>query len=180
MRISYEPEVNTRIDSYVNYEDMTGDAMSAIDAGLKLKKEKKKSGKRDLSPLDMGDDFGGGLPIKKKKTTNLNSNSNSTEFAKKLSLITGNATLQNDGVVGGRVFRGVSSVALSAFPSVRLGNEVIVTGRYYFEIHLITNGLIQIGWCGKNHGCNEEEENGVGDDGNSWSFGISGVERSDL
>lgn len=49
---------------------------------------------------------------------------------------------------------------------------MIVTGRYYYEVHLITNGLVQIGWCGKNHGCNEEEENGVGDDENSWSFGM--------
>ena len=48
---------------------------------------------------------------------------------------------------------------------------MIVTGHYYYEVHLITNGLVQIGWCGKNHGCNEEEENGVGDDENSWSFG---------
>ena len=49
---------------------------------------------------------------------------------------------------------------------------MIVTGCYYFEIHLVTSGLVQIGWCGKNHTCNEEEENGVGDDDNSWSFGM--------
>lgn len=54
---------------------------------------------------------------------------------------------------------------------MRLGNEMIVTGRYYFEVHMITSGLVQIGWCGKKHTCNEEEENGVGDDSNSWSFG---------
>ena len=90
-----------RIDSYVNYEDMTDDAKSAIEAGLKLKKEKKKS-KRSLLPLDMGDDFAP-IPSKKKKVTtpNSNPNPNPIEFSKKLTVLTGNATIQNDGVVGG-------------------------------------------------------------------------------
>lgn len=36
---------------------------------------------------------------------------------------------------------------------------------------MLTEGLVQAGWCGQNHGCDELQENGVGDSENSWSFG---------
>ena len=38
---------------------------------------------------------------------------------------------------------------------------------------MLTEGLVQAGWCGQNHGCDESQENGVGDSENSWSFGTN-------
>ena len=38
---------------------------------------------------------------------------------------------------------------------------------------MLTEGLVQAGWCGSDHGCDESQENGVGDSETSWSFGRS-------
>ena len=45
------------------------------------------------------------------------------------------------------------------------------SGNYYYEIYVLTEGLVQAGWCGSDHGCDESQENGVGDSETSWSFG---------
>lgn len=80
---------------------MAEGAVDAIEAGLKLKKEKKKQ-KRNLLPLDGDDDLSAALPLKKKKITAPAVNSQTeVRFASKLSLLSGNATLQDDGVIGG-------------------------------------------------------------------------------
>lgn len=149
--------VTHSIENYVNYQGMAEDAVSAIEAGLKLKKPKQK-GKRDLSPLSF-DEFDT-FPVKKPSKPS-KAITSTTPFSKRISLLSGSATIQDDGIV----------YATSAFPSVRLGSIAVVSGCYYFEIHVVSEGLVQVGWCGKNQQCNEEEENGVGDDANSWSFG---------
>lgn len=149
--------VTCSIENYVNYQGMAEDAVSAIEAGLKLKKPKQK-GKRDLSPLSF-DEFDS-FPVKKPNKPN-KAITSTTPFSKRISLLSGSATIQDDGIV----------YATSTFPSVRLGSIAVVSGCYYFEIHVVSEGLVQVGWCGKNQQCNEEEENGVGDDVNSWSFG---------
>lgn len=94
--------IDCRIDSYTNYDSMAEDAVDAIEAGLRLKKEKKKQ-KRNLLPLDGEDDLSSALPLKKKKKIAASAMNSQTEvrFASKLSLLSGNATLQDDGVVGG-------------------------------------------------------------------------------
>ena len=142
------------IESYVNYQSMADDAVSAIDAGMKLKKTKTKA-KRDLTPLSF-DEFDM-MPAKKAKKVS----TEAIPFSKRLSLLSGGATIQDDGIV----------YATSEFPTVRLGNIAVVCGSYYFEVHIVSEGLVQLGWCGKNNECDEAQENGVGDDPNSWGFG---------
>ena len=145
--------VMCRIENYVNYQSMADDAVNAIDAGMKLKKVKAKA-KRNLTPLSF-DEFGA-APVKRAKGASV-----TTPFSKRLSLLSGSATIQDDGIV----------YATSEFPTVRLGNIAVVSGRYYYEVHMVSEGLVQMGWCGKNNECDETQENGVGDDRNSWGFG---------
>lgn len=57
---------------------------------------------------------------------------------------------------------------------MRLGDVAVVTGSYYFELYVLTEGLVQVGWSGRDHGCDEDAENGVGDSEASWAFGRRG------
>ena len=41
---------------------------------------------------------------------------------------------------------GLDVEAISKFTSIR-ANAAVFSGRYYFEVLLLTNGLMQIGWC---------------------------------
>lgn len=95
------------IESYVSYQDMAGDAIQAVEAGLQLKKKEKKKEKRAFLPLDLDDEFGKSMKkvktekkVGKSSTIAVASNSGE-EFASKLSLLSGNALLQNDGIVMG-------------------------------------------------------------------------------
>lgn len=63
-------------------------------------------------------------------------------------------------------------VAITSFPSIQLGTIAVITGRYYYEFYVLTEGLVQAGWAGRDHGCDEENANGVGDGVHSWGFGM--------
>ena len=57
--------------------------------------------------------------------------------------------------------------ATSNFASVR-GNTGVFSGRYYYEVLLKTNGLMQIGWCTMQTPFNNYR--GVGDDATSYAY----------
>ena len=74
--------------------------MNAIDSGFQLKKKKKKiDKKRVLFIDDENDSFMSAIPSKKQAT--ILSSSSSSQFASKLTVLTGKATIENDGIVYG-------------------------------------------------------------------------------
>lgn len=79
---------------------MAGEAVNAIDSGFQLKKKKKKiDKKRVLFIDDENDSFMSAIPSKKQAT--ILSSSSSSQFASKLTVLTGKATIENDGIVYG-------------------------------------------------------------------------------
>jgi hypothetical protein len=62
--------------------------------------------------------------------------------------------------------------ALSHFPSVRLqhANLVKMSGRWYYECTLLSDGLMQIGWASALFRCDPVCGQGVGDHLYSWAF----------
>ncbi|KAL6069553.1 Ryanodine receptor 44F [Balamuthia mandrillaris] len=55
------------------------------------------------------------------------------------------------------------------FESVK-ANTKVKSGKWYYEVKLQTNGLMQIGWCTPSFSPNASEGNGVGDDDKSWAY----------
>ena len=86
---------------------MADDAMKAVEVGLQLKKKEKKKEKRSFLPLDLDEEFG--KPTKMAKTEKRTGTSSHVavasnsgeEFASRLSLLSGQAIRQDDGIVMG-------------------------------------------------------------------------------
>ena len=78
---------------------MAEDAVSAIDSCFQLKKKKKKIDKKRLMFVDdENDSFISTIPSKKQAIT---VSSTSSQFASKLTVLTGKATIENDGIIYG-------------------------------------------------------------------------------
>ena len=78
---------------------MAEDAVSAIDNGFQLKKKKKKIDKNRLIFVDdENDSFISTIPSKKQAIA---VSSTSSQFASKLTVLTGKATIENDGIIYG-------------------------------------------------------------------------------
>ena len=62
--------------------------------------------------------------------------------------------------------------AIMNFPTVQLIDVTIakLTGRWYYEVLLLTDGLIQIGWSGPLFKCDPISGQGVGDHSSSWAY----------
>lgn len=60
----------------------------------------------------------------------------------------------------------------STFPTVVPRDVLLRTGKWYYEVHLVSasEGVAQIGWADCSFAGNDEEANGVGDDQHSWAF----------
>lgn len=58
------------------------------------------------------------------------------------------------------------------FVTLRLGSSEIALRRgcWYYEVTLLTEGLMQIGWAENGFVADSEKGDGVGDDAHSWSF----------
>jgi hypothetical protein len=68
---------------------------------------------------------------------------------------------------GGLVLTGCSSFSTSSL----LSYHITSVGSYYYEVQLLSDGLMQIGWCDAEFTGGSELENlGVGDDEHSWAF----------
>lgn len=113
------------IADYVSYEDMAGDAMRAVEAGLARKREEKRPKKTPLPLEDL--DFGPRVKKTKKSVATTVSrgvaSSSGEAFATRLRLLSGEATLQDDGIVMGGRASGVrrSGVALPVGATGRRG-----------------------------------------------------------
>ena len=78
-----------------------------------------------------------------------------------LGVLTGDAALGPRGAVEGR----------SEFCSVAVaGCEAVKDGRWYYEVELGTDGVVQVGWAGADFGADDGAGDGVGDDAHSWGF----------
>ncbi|CAO3687647.1 RING finger and SPRY domain-containing protein 1 [Rhizopus azygosporus] len=58
---------------------------------------------------------------------------------------------------------------LNHFESVR-GTSCVRKGKWYYEVVILTNGIIQIGWASHNSKFSPDEGHAVGDDINSFAF----------
>ena len=54
--------------------------------------------------------------------------------------------------------------------STVMANVTVVSGRWYYQVHLNTRGLMQIGWATAAHNPNSSTGDGCGDDAHSWSY----------
>lgn len=62
--------------------------------------------------------------------------------------------------------------ALSQFPSVRLLGVALerMTGRWFYECTMLTDGLVQLGWANALFRCEPTSGQGVGDHTHSWAY----------
>ena len=62
--------------------------------------------------------------------------------------------------------------AVSHFPSLRLNDVSLqrMSGRWFYEVTILTNGLMQIGWADSHFRCDPGCGQGVGDHLHSWAF----------
>ena len=56
------------------------------------------------------------------------------------------------------------------FLTARLGEFELCRGSWYYEVTLLTEGLMQIGWAQTGFTSNSDSGDGVGDDNQSWSY----------
>lgn len=78
-------------------------------------------------------------------------------------------------VLGGEALvEGSRVTASSHFPTIRLSQVGVGSGsggqRWYYEVTLLTGGLMQLGWAGPGFECNPTRGQGVGDHMHSWAF----------
>lgn len=104
-----------RIEAYTTVKDMSIDAIDAIEANYKPPKAKKSQKRASLLEMEDFDPLGfDSFPKKSKankanKTGKKNETSGAEEFRAKLSVLTGDASIQDDGIISGTPF-------LSFFP----------------------------------------------------------------
>lgn len=62
--------------------------------------------------------------------------------------------------------------ALTGFPSIRLTSNYLFkrTGRYYYELEVLSEGLMQVGFADDSFRCDPSSGQGVGDHLHSWAF----------
>lgn len=78
-------------------------------------------------------------------------------------------------VLGGEAMvEGSRVTASSHFPTIRLSHVGVGLGssgrRWYYEVTLLTGGLMQLGWARPGFQCNPTRGQGVGDHMHSWAF----------
>lgn len=78
-------------------------------------------------------------------------------------------------VLGGEALvEGSRVTASSHFPTIRLSHVGVGLGssgrKWYYEVTLLTGGLMQLGWAAPGFQCNPTRGQGVGDHMHSWAF----------
>lgn len=106
------------IADYVSYDSMAGDAMKAVEAGLARRREEKRPKKMPLPLEDL--DFGSAREEDRRRAWRRRSRAawrraSGEAFASRLRLLSGSATLQDDGIVMGGRAKGVRRSGV-AFP----------------------------------------------------------------
>ncbi|CAN0160043.1 unnamed protein product, partial [Laminaria digitata] len=76
---------------------------------------------------------------------------------------------------GEALVEGNRVTASSHFPTLRLSHVGVSSGstrggRWYYEVTLLTGGLMQVGWAGPLFQCSPIRGQGVGDNMHSWAF----------
>merc|ERR1712188_52740 len=62
------------------------------------------------------------------------------------------------------------TLSYRGFPSVAAAGTLLTEGKWYYEAMLLTDGLMQIGWCDKKFEGNSNSGEGVGDDEHSIAY----------
>lgn len=63
--------------------------------------------------------------------------------------------------------QGLDVESVSSFSSIR-ANVAVFSGKWYYEVRLLTSGLMQLGWC--TFGTPFTHDRGVGDDPTSYAY----------
>ena len=108
------------------------------------------------------------------------SKSTSTVTSVPLRTTSGGAYIYPDGTVefgmGGEAFllpdgKTVScKLSYRGFPSVAAADTVLTEGKWYYEVMILTDGLMQIGWCDTKFEGSSNVGEGVGDDAHSIAY----------
>jgi len=75
----------------------------------------------------------------------------------------GEASLRPDGTVS-CILNG------NGFPSVKCQDLSVNSGKWYYELHLLTSGCMQVGWVTPSYTGDASHGDGVGDDNKSWAY----------
>lgn len=78
-----------------------------------------------------------------------------------LSIVSGTATIKEDLTC---------TLGTGGFPSVGCRGYSVSSGKWYFEVNLLSNGCMQIGWVDNSYEGKADAGEGVGDDSMSWAF----------
>jgi len=61
-------------------------------------------------------------------------------------------------------------LSYKGFPSVAAKDLLLKSGKWYYEVTLLTSGLMQIGWCDASFTGDSNNGEGVGDDSHSYAY----------
>lgn len=119
-------------------------------------------------------------PVNDAKQSNSKPPKNSLKTIVPLRATSGGALIYKDGTVefgmGGEAVllpdgQTVSCIlSYKGFPSVAASDLVLAHGKWYYEVTLLTSGLMQIGWCNSKFTGSANTGDGVGDDKHSFAF----------
>ena len=151
------------IESYASEANSEGDAvLNAVMAGI-LRRRKKKKAKKSKEQTDA---------VHKSTTTTTKTNvatelrsesiagKEETSNALVLTCLRGRVGLGDTGEVQG----------LSNYGSAGVAWVTLSKGQWYYEVELLSDGVMQIGWCDTLFIGDDNEGDGVGDDLHSWGF----------
>lgn len=132
--------------------------------GLQKKNKKRKKEKKHINNDDLSFDlFQDPFNINETTPTTTNSGLNPNTMMQ----ICGEMSLSDLGELE----------AISNFPTLGLTLPIFRTGKWYYEVEIITSGIMQvfkyiyqIGWADNDFVCNEGQNNGIGDDIHSWGY----------
>lgn len=143
--------------SYVDYErDVPDDISDAIRQGMRKRSAKAKEPTVDSS--EGGDDA-----LLQDATTHVPVRALDAALASWLAPIGGDVGLMFQH--GLCELRGQSNFGTAAAPACR-----VTRGQWYYEVRLITDGVIQLGWADGTFAASSETGDGVGDHARSWAY----------
>ena len=147
------------IESYASEANGEGDAITnAVMAGL-LKRRKKKKMKRLKEKQQEGQEKNTSTGT----TTTVSNADNVVENSNNILILTclrGKVGLGDTGEVQG----------LSNYGSAGVAWVTLSKGQWYYEVELLSDGIMQIGWCDTLFIGDDNEGDGVGDDLHSWGY----------
>lgn len=168
----YEEEKRKKRDEYMKplqYMRSDEEINSLVLEGLQAaKKSKVSNGKSIITattvPYSSSSSSSKIVEDKSESASKQDSKSRPTEAESPLQLLSGNVIAENLQMTPQII--GNSTFATITVP----GSKSNAVGHWYYEVELLSDGLMQIGWINEEFRSNSEDGIGVGDDEHSWAF----------